>query len=147
MKKCAIVTGGASGIGKAVAQALYREGCDIVIADLNEEKGTETAEELKGTFCQADLTEQESCRTLVDAAIEAYGRIDILVNNAGFQHVSPIEEFAEEKDSITWGRGFEGITDLETGPDGNLYVLTFDQERDGKGEIYRISHSKDFQFK
>lgn len=53
----------------------------------------------------------------------------------------------EEKDSITWGRGFEGITDLETGPDGYLYVLTFDQERDGEGEIYRIFHSEDFKFK
>jgi len=97
MNKCAIVTGGASGIGKSVAQALSREGCDIVIADLNEEKGIQTAEELKGTFFQADLTEQESCRTLVDAAVTTYSRIDILINNAGFQHVSPLEEFAEEK--------------------------------------------------
>ena len=48
MNKCAIVTGGASGIGKAAAKALSREGCDVVIADLNEEKGKVTAKELKG---------------------------------------------------------------------------------------------------
>jgi aldose sugar dehydrogenase len=37
------------------------------------------------------------------------------------------------------GRGFEGITDLETGPDGNLYVLSFNESKDGKGKIYRLS--------
>lgn len=44
-----------------------------------------------------------------------------------------------EKDSLIWGNGFKGITDLETGPDGNLYVLTFDESEDGDGDIYRIS--------
>ena len=44
-----------------------------------------------------------------------------------------------EKDSLIWGSGFKGITDLETGQDGNLYVLTFDESEDGDGDIYRIS--------
>lgn len=44
-----------------------------------------------------------------------------------------------KKESLIWGGGFKGITDLVTGPDGNLYVLTFDESEDGKGEIYRIS--------
>ena len=45
----------------------------------------------------------------------------------------------EEKDKVVWGHGFEGITDIETGPDGNLYVLSFDESQDGEGKIYRIT--------
>lgn len=45
----------------------------------------------------------------------------------------------KEKDELVWGSGFKGITDLETGPDGNLYVLTFDESQNGEGKIYRIS--------
>jgi len=97
MKKCAIVTGAASGIGKAVAEALAQEGHHVVVADVNEEQGLSVAEKISGHFVKADLAQRASCRQLVDAAIEEYGRVDILINNAGFQHVSPIEEFPEEK--------------------------------------------------
>lgn len=97
MKKCAIVTGGASGIGKSVAEALGQEGHGVVIADLNEEDGLSVAGKVGGHFVKADLAERESCRHVVDAAVSEYGRIDILVNNAGFQHVSPLEAFPEEK--------------------------------------------------
>lgn len=97
MKKCAIVTGAASGIGKAVAEALSQEGHGVVIADMNEKDGLSLAEKIGGYFVRSDLSERESCRHLVDAAIEKYGNVDILVNNAGFQHVSPLEEFPEDK--------------------------------------------------
>ena len=97
MKKCAIVTGGASGIGKSVAEALSKEGHEVVVADINEENGLSLAQKIGGYFVKADLTERESCRYLVDATVKEYGRIDILVNNAGFQHVSPLEEFPEDK--------------------------------------------------
>ena len=50
-----------------------------------------------------------------------------------------IADGEEELENITWGTGFGGITDIETGPDGLLYLLTFDQEIDGEGKIYRIS--------
>ncbi|HEU5119920.1 MAG TPA: PQQ-dependent sugar dehydrogenase [Candidatus Nitrosocosmicus sp.] len=46
---------------------------------------------------------------------------------------------SSEKESLIWGGGFKGITDLKTGPDGNLYVLTFDESKEGDGGIYRIS--------
>ena len=97
MKKCAIVTGSASGIGKSVAEALGQEGHRVVVADKNAEKGLSVAEKVAGYFFKVDLTERESCRHLVDATVREYGRIDILVNNAGFQHVSPLEAFPEEK--------------------------------------------------
>ena len=62
----------------------------------------------------------------------------------GFELESPEIEFdrianEEEKDKLVWGTGFDGITDLETGPDGNLYVLSFDESSNGDGKIYRIS--------
>jgi 3-hydroxybutyrate dehydrogenase len=96
-KKCAIVTGGASGIGLSIVEAFAREGHDVVIADANKEAGKKAAEKSGGLFVNVDLTEREACLRLVDAAIEAYGNIGILVNNAGFQHVSPIEDFPEER--------------------------------------------------
>jgi len=97
MTKCAIVTGGASGIGKAVAEALSQTGHDVVVADKNETDGLSLAKDIGGYFVKVDLAEQESCRALIDATVNHYGRIDILVNNAGFQHVSPLEDFPEEK--------------------------------------------------
>ncbi len=97
MKKCVIVTGGASGIGRSVAEALSQEGHNVVVADRTEEEGLSVTEKVGGYFVNVDLTERESCRHLVDATVSEYGRVDILVNNAGFQHVSPLEDFPEEK--------------------------------------------------
>lgn len=97
MKRVAIVTGAASGIGRAVAEALSREGHELVVADRNGEQGNAVAEQIGGLFVEVDLAERASCRRLVDAAVAAYGGVDILVNNAGFQHVSPLEEFPEDR--------------------------------------------------
>lgn len=98
--RCAVVTGGSSGIGKSIAESLSAQGFHIVVADVDKEKGHRVAEALGGVFVDVDLTERESCRRLIDTTIREYGRIDVLVNNAGFQHVSPVEEFPEE----TWDR-------------------------------------------
>jgi len=97
MKKFAIVTGGASGIGKSIAEALSQEGHQVIVADMNEVEGQSTAEMVSGLFIKVDLSKRESCRQLVDTAIRKCGRIDILINNAGFQNVSPLETFPEDK--------------------------------------------------
>lgn len=97
MNTCVIVTGGASGIGKSVAEALGEEGHRVVIGDMNEEGGRAVAEEIGGFFVRVDLRARESCRNLVDEAVKECGGVDILVNNAGFQYVAPLEEFPEEK--------------------------------------------------
>lgn len=97
MKKCAIVTGGASGIGESIVKALSQEGYNIVIADLNEEAGILAAKKYNGLFVKVDLSEQVSCFRLINKVINEFGRVDVLVNNAGFQHVSPMEDFPEEK--------------------------------------------------
>ncbi len=98
--RVAIVTGAASGIGRAIAQRLHADGCRITVADLDATQGPQVAERLGGLFVQVDLSRREDCRRLVDATVDRFGRVDILVNNAGFQHVSPIAEFPED----TWDR-------------------------------------------
>ena len=91
--KVAVVTGGASGIGKAVAEKLNELGCTVVIADFNPETGRAAAEAIGATFIQADLSDAEQCRSLIEQTAKQHGSVDIIVNNAGFQHISPIEEF------------------------------------------------------
>jgi len=98
MSKCAIVTGGASGIGRAVAEALAATGCRVVVADVNAPAGAAVAEAIGGHFVPADVSVRADCRRLVDQAAGLSGGVHILVNNAGFQHVSPIAEFPED----TW---------------------------------------------
>lgn len=97
-ERIAVVTGAASGIGLAVAQALANNGDRVVLADINEEAGNREAQQLPGAlFIKADLSSAAGCRALADSVLEQLGRCDILVNNAGIQHVAPIDEFPEEK--------------------------------------------------
>ncbi len=98
--KVAVVTGGASGIGRAVAEKFTELGCKVVIADFNLEAGRVTAEQIGASFIQADLVDAEQCRSLIAQAAGLHGSVDILVNNAGFQHISPIEDFPIEQ----WNR-------------------------------------------
>lgn len=94
--RVAIVTGAASGIGKAIAAALAHAGHQVVLADRDVERGREAAIEVNGHFVATDLAERAACRSLVDEALQRYGRVEILVNNAGFQHINPIEAFDED---------------------------------------------------
>ena len=87
--KAAIVTGGASGIGKAACHALAQQGASVVVVDVNEETGTATANELKEqhggdhVFETGDVTDRASVEGLVARTVATFGKIDILVNNAG----------------------------------------------------------------
>ena len=95
-ERIAIVTGAASGIGKAIATALIQNGDSVVIADIDQEQGRATATEIDGHFVQVDLSQPAACRCLVDETVDRYNRVDILVNNAGFQHIDPIDQFPLE---------------------------------------------------
>ena len=83
--KVAIVTGGASGIGKAIVELFIKEGAKVVIADLNEDLGIKLSESLGDatTFVKADSSSPEDNKKLVDTAVEKFGALHIAVNNAG----------------------------------------------------------------
>jgi NAD(P)-dependent dehydrogenase (short-subunit alcohol dehydrogenase family) len=86
--KAAIVTGGGSGIGRAIAVRLAREGAAVVVADLDGKRAEGVASEIaalgqQATVVQADATSEDDAARTVKKTIEAYGHIDILVNNAG----------------------------------------------------------------
>ncbi|AVS63149.1 3-hydroxybutyrate dehydrogenase [Paracidovorax avenae] len=97
--KVAFITGSASGIGKEIATLFAKEGAKVVIADLNKDAATATADELKATGAQAlgvavDVTDEAQVDAAVEEAAKAFGGIDILVSNAGIQIVHPVEEFS-----------------------------------------------------
>ena len=88
MSKTAIITGSGRGIGAAIAKRLARDGFDIVVNELNEEAGQQTAEEcralgVKASVCAADVSDYAQCEELVKKVKEEFGTIDVLVNNAG----------------------------------------------------------------
>jgi 3-hydroxybutyrate dehydrogenase len=94
----AIVTGAASGIGRAIAEKFAANGAVAVIADLNLDAANVTANEIKAAGGKAmglvmDVTDENAVNAGVAAVFAAYGRIDILVSNAGIQIVHPLEEF------------------------------------------------------
>lgn len=88
-EKVAIVTGGASGIGKAVSEALAEVGVQVVIADVSEDAGQSVASELsakyggKHIFAFTNVTDKDSVDSMIKCAVDTFGTIDILVNNAG----------------------------------------------------------------
>jgi 3-hydroxybutyrate dehydrogenase len=87
----AIVTGAASGIGRAIAQALVDDGAQVLAVDL------EPDPDGPGEPFAADLTTREGNRAAVERAVAAFGGLDTIVANAGFQHVAPVSQFDEDR--------------------------------------------------
>lgn len=86
--KCALVTGGASGIGRATVELFVKEGAAVVIADINAELGKQVEHEIqqaggKAVFVPCDVTCADDCQRAVQVAVKQFGRLDILFNNAG----------------------------------------------------------------
>jgi NAD(P)-dependent dehydrogenase (short-subunit alcohol dehydrogenase family) len=107
--KKAIITGGDSGIGRAVAIAFAREGADILISYLNEhDDAKETAKWVeqagrKAVLVPGDIADRQHCRDIVQKAVDAFGRVDILVNNAAYQMTrESIDEITDDEWDYTF---------------------------------------------
>jgi 3(or 17)beta-hydroxysteroid dehydrogenase len=94
--KVAIITGGASGIGRGCARTLAREGATVVIADRNAEGGAAVAAELGAPhrFEQLDVTDEAGWARVIDGTVAAFGRLDILVNSAGIAVWGDVESLS-----------------------------------------------------
>ncbi len=106
--KVAVITGGASGIGRATAKLFASEGAAVVIADLNSENGPPVAKEIaaigaRAIFEATDVTSASDCRRLIETTREEFGRLDILFNNAGIIRRATVLDL-DEKD---WDRVME----------------------------------------
>lgn len=102
--KIAIVTGSTSGIGLATAHSLAEKGCNLVLNSFSDsEQDHLIAAELaskhgvEAIYIQADMSNGEQARALVEKTVAHFSRLDILINNAGIQYVAPVEKFPVEK--------------------------------------------------
>jgi NAD(P)-dependent dehydrogenase (short-subunit alcohol dehydrogenase family) len=107
--RAAVITGGDSGIGRAVAIAYAREGADVLIAYLNEDDDARDTARLveeagrKAVLVPGDLADPAHCRSVVDKAVEAFGKIDVLVSNAAFQMThETIDEIPDDEWDYTF---------------------------------------------
>src|ERR671932_2002964 len=99
--KVAIVTGAASGMGRAIARRYAQEGASVVIADLNQPAAQKVADEItasggKATAVAVDVRNQDQVQAMVDTAVNQFGGLDILVNNAGVGKIIPFFETTEK---------------------------------------------------
>jgi NAD(P)-dependent dehydrogenase (short-subunit alcohol dehydrogenase family) len=100
-----IVTGAARGIGRAIALGFGREGAKVVVADILEDQGKETARMVtesggQGLFVYVDVSNKDTVETMVQKTLETFGTIDVLVNNAG---ICPFHDFLTMPEDL-WDR-------------------------------------------
>ena len=109
--KVAIVTGAASGIGRGIAEALARAGARVLITAVQEELGREAAKAIGGdtVFARHDVTNEDSWREVIAAALGRFGHLDVLVNNAGIIIVADIEETTVEQLRKIMAVNFDGV--------------------------------------
>jgi len=98
-QKVVIVTGGAQGFGEGIAEAFFKDNANVIIADLNEKKGNETADRLKKTalrnqiyYIKTDVSNDESVSNLVVQTVKNFGGIDVLISNAGILKAGGLDE-------------------------------------------------------
>ena len=136
--KTAVITGSASGIGRATALEMAREGMNVVIADIHEAGMEETAAQVRARGVKAavkktDVSKKEQVKALIDFAIEEFGGIDIMMNNAGVASLSEMRDLSLEED-WEWAVGINLWGPIY----GCHYVLPLMIQR-GSGHIVNIS--------
>lgn len=112
--RVALVTGGATGIGAAIARMLAERGAAVVVFDLDERSGSTTLEEIRSAGGQAelvagDVTDPAQCRAAVHHSVECFGRLDVLVNNAGGGRLVPSHELDDTQWRSTLSLNLDGL--------------------------------------
>src|SRR5258708_12275188 len=115
--RVAIITGGASGIGKATAELFAEHGAKVVLGDLPNSDGGQVAKSIGGTVVATDVREAKAVEKLVATTCDKFGGLDIMYNNAGIGIVTPLLDTSEELysnpmridlDGVFWGLKFAG---------------------------------------
>lgn len=89
--KVAIITGAARGTGATTAERFVAQGASVVVTDVLDREGGDTAARIGGEFCHLDVTDESNWAQVVDHVVAKYGRVDVLVNNAAILHIGTIE--------------------------------------------------------
>jgi NAD(P)-dependent dehydrogenase (short-subunit alcohol dehydrogenase family) len=139
--KVAVVTGGASGIGKAIAAAYVHEGARVVLVDIDERKGKDAAAEIgaegEAVCLRADVTDSASVNQMAQEVDRRFGRIDILVNNVGVRITKPFLEHTDADWNIM-------IATNLTGPFFCARAVTPFMIRGGSGRIINTASIASF---
>lgn len=138
--KSAIITGGARGLGLAIAETFLREGAKVIIADVLDDQGAAAAKKLSGevAYRHCDVTKKAEVEALVAAAVEAHGRLDIAVANAGIVHVSDPLELSEADFQKVIDVNLKGV--FLTGQAAAKQMLKQPKDADGaRGSIINMS--------
>jgi 3(or 17)beta-hydroxysteroid dehydrogenase len=109
--KVAIITGAASGIGRASAEHLAREGAKVVLTDRNEQEGEKAAAALGSPhyFRPLDVTDEAGWSAVVEEAVEKFGKVDVLVNSAGIGYMADIEHATVKEFRRMYAVNVEGV--------------------------------------
>ena len=135
--RVALVTGGASGIGKATAKRIAAEGGSVVIADVQDEAGAAAVAEIEGNggvaaFVHLDVTDEQGWADAVAETVERFGGLDVLVNNAGIGDTEPIEVTTAE----TWDKV---VAVTQTSVFLGMKAAADALKRSGHGSVVNIS--------
>ena len=131
-EKVALVTGGASGFGKATAELFKKEGADVYISDINEENGKKVSSELGVNFVSHDVTKTEEWIRVIDEIKAQSSGLNVLVNNAGIGFMADVEATTEEEWELVHK------VDLDSVFLGCKYAIPLMRES-GNGSIINIS--------
>lgn len=130
--KVAVITGGSTGIGSAIAAEFAREGAKVLIVARKEDELIESAAQHENiSWLAADLTSDEGVQSIYDRVVSDYGRLDVLVNNAGWAPVTPIEEIKMEE--------FDSCYDINVRSVFALTLKTLPLIKQSKGSIINIA--------